>query len=484
MDEDAMLLPGEGPAADGDRYRSRQAIAARIRASRIAGGLTQQQLAGDTYSKSYISALERGKMTPSMQALITLAERLEQPVAYLLGEQESFSGPPIIQGDLPSFTPERKRLAREGIALLRLCQAEGLIRQRDPERALDQLGSTDEVEALSVMQRPRWYWLHGWAWLLKRAPAVALPSLEKGLRLLEALSDYPPLAHQGELVVMGARLRCFLGLAYDEMGQSALALDYYRRALALCQEKQILDLDLQLRVYGGLASVYLQLGCSERALEFYAQAIEQANEAERLASLVVPSEPLGLAERTSGDRLPASTPLQRTLIVFELHEQRRLAASLRALFGQVLLALGRYEEAEVSLRRSLASVERHGEHTLRAILLVPLAALYHAQGHHARAMATAREGLALVKVNQDTRTAGGLLLTLAVACAASRDDQAAEHAFREATGTLERAGEVPLFERARHEYSAFLATQGRFEEAYQLLTQTRIVAPLPGRIRS
>jgi transcriptional regulator with XRE-family HTH domain len=63
-------------------------IAERVRTARIAANKTQQQLAGDTYSKSYISAVERGKMIPSVQALGILAERLGLPMSYFLEESD------------------------------------------------------------------------------------------------------------------------------------------------------------------------------------------------------------------------------------------------------------------------------------------------------------------------------------------------------------------------------------------------------------
>jgi transcriptional regulator with XRE-family HTH domain len=47
----------------------------RVRMARCAANLTQQELAGQTYSKSYISAVERGKMLPSLSSLRLLAER-------------------------------------------------------------------------------------------------------------------------------------------------------------------------------------------------------------------------------------------------------------------------------------------------------------------------------------------------------------------------------------------------------------------------
>ena len=53
-----------------------QQIGARIREARKRSGFTQQQLAGDRYTKAYVSALETGIARPSMVALSYLAERL------------------------------------------------------------------------------------------------------------------------------------------------------------------------------------------------------------------------------------------------------------------------------------------------------------------------------------------------------------------------------------------------------------------------
>jgi transcriptional regulator with XRE-family HTH domain len=62
-------------------------IGARIREARKRTGLTQQQLAGDRYTKAYISALETGIARPSMVALRYLADRLSLPPSHFLDEQ-------------------------------------------------------------------------------------------------------------------------------------------------------------------------------------------------------------------------------------------------------------------------------------------------------------------------------------------------------------------------------------------------------------
>jgi transcriptional regulator with XRE-family HTH domain len=75
-----------------------RSIGARIRQARLQAGLTQQQLAGERYTKAYVSALENGLSKPSVAALNYLATRLEMPAAVLLaGETDHWSR---LEGDV------------------------------------------------------------------------------------------------------------------------------------------------------------------------------------------------------------------------------------------------------------------------------------------------------------------------------------------------------------------------------------------------
>src|SRR5256885_8711552 len=92
-----------------------KALGQRIRQLRIRKGMTQQDLAGDDYSKSYISAIEQGKTRPSLEALQRMASRLEVPAGMLLD--------PDAAGFAP-FDPEamprrvrRRRGVRGGVGL-------------------------------------------------------------------------------------------------------------------------------------------------------------------------------------------------------------------------------------------------------------------------------------------------------------------------------------------------------------------------------
>src|SRR6185312_9147540 len=56
----------------------------RLRKARLARNLTQSEVAQQQFSVSYISAVERGQIKPSLGALEKLSERLRVPLADLL----------------------------------------------------------------------------------------------------------------------------------------------------------------------------------------------------------------------------------------------------------------------------------------------------------------------------------------------------------------------------------------------------------------
>ena len=55
----------------------------RLRLLRVAAGLTQTELAGDRFSKEYVSQIERGKTRPTPETIEWLAQRLDVDPAFL-----------------------------------------------------------------------------------------------------------------------------------------------------------------------------------------------------------------------------------------------------------------------------------------------------------------------------------------------------------------------------------------------------------------
>ncbi|GAC1435114.1 MAG: hypothetical protein NVSMB65_09110 [Chloroflexota bacterium] len=65
-------------------------VGQKIKEARLARGLTQEQLAGDEYTKAFVSAVEREESGISDQALEIFARRLDIPVEHFRISQRSF----------------------------------------------------------------------------------------------------------------------------------------------------------------------------------------------------------------------------------------------------------------------------------------------------------------------------------------------------------------------------------------------------------
>jgi tetratricopeptide (TPR) repeat protein len=449
---------------------ARETIAVRLRAARLAARLSQRQLAGETYTKSYISALERGKMIPSVQALTFLADRLHRRVAYFLGEGDIKGGELGESDTSPRATLELMRLAQATRLTLLLDEAECLIRQHEPDAALERIGASEPSAELGLFQRLRWYWLVGWAWLLRQAPQQAKGILEQGLHLAERLRWQSLRPQKAQLAEMTARLRCLLSMCFCELGQIGAALEACNRCLTAIREEGIADPELTLRVYLTLGNLYLKRGNFTEAGRCYEEVRSWVECVETLCAEGNLYWRLGLAAQACGDLPRATTNMQKALVAFDLQEYLHLAASLRVLFGQALLHLAEFDAAEVHLRQSEAATIHSGDPATLGVVLWQFSALYSARGAYSRAIALAQAGLELAKAYQDRRLAAHLFLTLASSYAGQHDVSAAERCFSEAVSTLEQVGDADLLGQARERLSQFLAEQGRFQEAYEQLS--------------
>ncbi len=59
-------------------------VGQRVRALRLERGLSQRDLAAPGMSYAYLSRIEAGERTPSLSALIELADRLDTSALYLV----------------------------------------------------------------------------------------------------------------------------------------------------------------------------------------------------------------------------------------------------------------------------------------------------------------------------------------------------------------------------------------------------------------
>src|SRR5437867_13288271 len=77
MSRDTALRPSNAAAPTGLR------LGERLRQLRVAAGMTQTELAGDRFSKEYVSQIERGKTRPTRETIDWLSVRLGVDAGFL-----------------------------------------------------------------------------------------------------------------------------------------------------------------------------------------------------------------------------------------------------------------------------------------------------------------------------------------------------------------------------------------------------------------
>jgi len=146
------------------RGQSGARLGERVRALRVAAGMTQVELAGGRFSKEYISQIERGKTRPTESTIALLAERLgadpsflssgvsteeRTKVEALLTRAEALSEAHLYSEAIEAFHEARPRLATAWASTLELRALAGeawaLQQQGDTRTAIELLIRAREV---------------------------------------------------------------------------------------------------------------------------------------------------------------------------------------------------------------------------------------------------------------------------------------------------------------------------------------------------
>ena len=347
-------------ATDRDRELGRR-IGQRIREARHRAGLTQQQLAGERYTKAYVSALETGIARPSMVALRYLSERLSLPAGHFIDEDH-----PLwtrLEVDLRLAAGEWQAAA-DGYRTL-------LDDDPDPAARADLLRGM--AEALSRMH-------HGSEAVAAATEAAAL--YDAAGRAADAslarywlayglfLSDNEPEARRvlgglleqlrgGLQVEPDFQMRVLTSMAAVESrsGQHARALSYLEEARGLAA-----DLDDRRRAMFlfNLAIGYREVGDFEAAIRAGLQATSLFRAAGAVVESAQVENDLALAYLAAGQVSKAHEVSQEALRQIASSGDERSIAAVTDTEAQVALAEGRLDDALDLAQRAAAHARRSG----------------------------------------------------------------------------------------------------------------------------
>ena len=420
--------------------------------------MTQSEVAQKQFSVSYISAVERGQIRPSLGALERLSERLEVPLAELLQDRESATFGLADRSREPSYGSYGDRQREE--VETRLREGRLQVYQGSPSDALTTLQSLTG-RTLSLHDQVILRWQLAQCYLTLERGEDARREAQEGLLLAERAGD----------IELREYLREALGTALMQLRKFQLALDQFRACEDAVQQQLIREPIFHLSVLYDVGNTYWAMGDTESAI----RALHQATE---LAAEVTRPQRLGrVYQHLSADygRQQAATRAryyaQRSLAAFEEAENLRLTGQIYNRLGRARAQRGDTGEALDDLRAALDLAEEQQDTRGVAEAQRTLAAIYVTQQQiddAARAIDSAQRAAAEIN---DPIHHGDTLLVLAQIQEARKSQAEAEQSYEQALALLRDADAAQHLSDAYAQFSAFLERRGQSKRALELLKQ-------------
>src|SRR5712691_1270202 len=232
----------------------------RLRQLRVAASMTQTDLAGDRFSKEYVSQIERGKTRPTRETIDWLAQRL---------------------GVDPGFLANGVSADERGRVDAGLARAEALLEARRNDEALEEFESIRAAVLATGIPELEARALSGEATIRMRAGEVreAIALLERARGLKAAREDVERALELAEGLNdkrTAADVYFQASIIADREGHWVLARSYAERAKAAYEE--LSDRGNLGRLLNNLGGINFLLGHPEEAVDFLKDAVRIALE--------------------------------------------------------------------------------------------------------------------------------------------------------------------------------------------------------------
>ncbi len=247
-------------------YGIEQHVGEIIRQTRRQRNLTQSELGGLHYSKSYVSAVERNKISPSTEALQFFAQQLDQPDDYFTAFSQqavSLKQLAILHGSSPRDELSQA-LEDEELTFLDIMLDSVDHYHFETLHELPAL-SPEIIATFPMLKQARYYFLIGMIAKKRREYSAALHAFECALTLA-------PAKHQPAILDE-------LGHTYYQTNDYHTALSYHSRSLNLLQSasSNLTGTPLQFKVELHCGDDCFALGAYKQACDYYELARSHMN---------------------------------------------------------------------------------------------------------------------------------------------------------------------------------------------------------------
>ena len=343
----------------------------RVRALRVAAGMTQVELAGGRFSKEYISQIERGKTRPTQATVAWLAERL--------GVDEGFLSVGVSTEDR---TKVEALLARAE-ALSEAHQYSEAIEAFTDARSAGTWAPAFELRALS-----------GAAWALQQSGDIN-PALE----LLQQARDVAEGPQFSDVDRADVLFR--IGVCRYKLSSVGTAVALFDEALALAERSGLPCDLLRADILGWRSRCHRLQRDYVAAHEDVERALELAQDLGDRRAIANTYFQASLIAQRQGHWVLSRSYAQRAKDLYqELNDERNVGRLLLALGGLTLL-LGDEDQAVEHLKASFSQALESDSPPDAAQALQGLARVHLNRGEYDQADELARKGLALLEGRED-----------------------------------------------------------------------------------
>jgi tetratricopeptide (TPR) repeat protein len=375
----------------------------RVRQLRLAAGMTQTDLAGDRFSKEYVSQIERGKTRPTHETITWLAERLDVDAGFLAN----------------GVSADDRGRVDAGLA-----RADALLEARRNDEALAQFESIRAAVLATGLPELEVKALSGEATVRMRLGDVreAIALLERA-RALSERSEFSDV-ERADVVFR-------LGVARYKLNSTQTAIGLFDEALKLAERSELPSDQLRSNIYAWRSRCYQRRRDLEAAREDVERALELAEGLnDRKTAAHIYFQASIIADR-EGHWVLARTYAERAKAVYEELSDRGNLGRLLNNLGGINFLLGHPEQAVTSLKDAVRIALEVGNDAEAAHAVNGIAQVHLKTGDVSRAEEQARYALELLDDRDDEISEiGNAQLVLGRALLEQDRLEEAEEAFR------------------------------------------------------